>query len=89
VPPRTAAALYRAAAFIPGVSVISHVTDAAGRSGVAVAWRTSGSDVDAWIFSPVTLQYLGERDYNTATGAVNGESAVQQRAFVAKPGKLP
>ena len=89
VPPRTAAALYRAAALIPGVTVIGNVADAVGRSGVAVAWRTGGDDVDAWIFDPVTLQYMGERDYNTATGAVNGESAVLQRAFVARPGALP
>jgi hypothetical protein len=89
VPPQTAAALYRAAALIPGVTVISNVAGAVGRHGVAVAWRTGGDNVDAWIFDPATLQYMGERDYNTATGAVNGESAVLQRSFVAKPGELP
>jgi len=89
VPPQTAAALYRAAALIPGVTFINNVPDAVGRPGVAVAWRTGGHDVDAWIFDPSTLQYMGERDYNTATGTVNGESAVLQRAFVAKPGELP
>jgi hypothetical protein len=88
VPPQTAAALYRAAALIPGVTVINNVADAAGRSGVAVGWR-DGDAVGAWIFDPVTLQYMGERDFNAVTGAVNGESAVLQRAFVARPGVLP
>lgn len=88
VPPRTAAALYRAAALIPGVTVVGHATDAAGQSGVAVAW-TVGHDRDEWIFSPATGQFLGERDYNTVTDAVTGESAVLQRAFTAKAGQLP
>jgi hypothetical protein len=89
VPPNTAAALYRAAGLIPGVIVINNVRDAVGRPGVAVAWRTGGHFVDAWIFNRGTLQYLGERDYDTVTGRVGGESAVLQRAFVAKPGMLP
>jgi hypothetical protein len=89
VPPRTAAALYRAAALIPGVTFISSVADAVGRTGVAVAWRTSGHNVDAWIFNRATLQYMGERDYDTVTGAVGGESAVLQRAFVTRTGALP
>ncbi|HEY5394961.1 MAG TPA: CU044_5270 family protein [Trebonia sp.] len=88
VPPRTAAALYRAAALIPGVTVVGHATDAAGQAGAAVAW-TVGHDRDEWIFSPATGQFLGERDYNIVTGAVTGESAVLQRAFTAKAGQLP
>jgi hypothetical protein len=88
VPPRTAAALYRAAALIPGATVVEHATDAVGRSGIAVAW-TAGRYRDEWIFNSATLQYLGERDYDTATGTVSGESAVLQRAFVGKAGQLP
>jgi hypothetical protein len=88
VPPRTAAALYRAAALIPGVTVVGHATDAAGRAGVAVAW-TVGQDRDEWIFNPGTGQFLGELDYNTVTGAVTGESSVMQRAFTARAGQLP
>ena len=88
VPPQTAAALYRAAALIPGVTVVGHATDAAGRAGVAVAW-TVGQDRDEWIFNPDTGQFLGELDYNTATGTVTGESSVLQRAFTAKAGQLP
>lgn len=88
VPPRTAAALYRAAALIPGVTVVAHATDAAGQAGVAVAW-TVGHYRDEWIFNPATGQFLGERDFNMVTGAVTGESTVLQRAFTAKAGQLP
>ena len=88
VPPRTAAALYRAAALIPGVTVVGHATDAEGQAGVAVAW-TVGRYRDEWIFNPATGQFLGELDYNTVTGAVTGESTVLQRAFTAKAGQLP
>lgn len=38
-PPRVAAALYRAAALIPGVTLIPDATDAIGRPGVAVGHR--------------------------------------------------
>jgi hypothetical protein len=88
VPPRTAAALYRAAALIPGVTLVGHAKDGMGRAGVAVAW-TVGQDRDEWIFNPKTGQFLGEYDYNTATGEVTGESTVLQRAFTAKAGQLP
>jgi len=88
VPPQTVAALYRAAALIPGVTVIGHATDAIGRAGIAVAW-TAGHYRDEWIFNSSTLQYLGERDYNIVTGAISGQSAVLQRAFVDRAGQLP
>ncbi|MFK0101983.1 CU044_5270 family protein [Streptomyces sp. NPDC091040] len=89
MPPRTAAALYKAAARIPGVSVDSDAVDAAGRHGIGVArdderagWRT------AWIFDAKTLAYLGERTYlirDTSMGrkgTVTNTSAVLERAVV-------
>jgi hypothetical protein len=88
VPPKTAAALYRAAALIPGVTLVGHAKDAMGRVGVAVAW-TVGQDRDEWVFNPKTGQFLGEFDYNTVTGEVTGESTVLQRAFTARAGQLP
>jgi hypothetical protein len=88
VPPKTAAALYRAAALIPGVTVVGHATDGAGRAGVAIAW-TVGHYRGEWIFDPKTGQFLGELDYNMATGKVTGEDTVLQRAFTAKAGQLP
>ncbi|WP_406098835.1 CU044_5270 family protein [Streptomyces sp. NBC_01013] len=89
MPPKTAAALYKAAAKIPGVTVDSEAVDAAGRHGVGVArdnaragWRT------AWIFDSTTLEYLGERSYlirDTSMGrkgALINKSAVLKRAVV-------
>ncbi|MEH0416214.1 CU044_5270 family protein [Streptomyces sp. B21-083] len=89
MPPKTAAALYKAAAKIPGVTEDSDAVDAAGRHGIGVArdntrtgWRT------AWIFDPTTLEYLGERSYlirDTSMGkkgTLINRSAVLERAVV-------
>jgi hypothetical protein len=90
VPPSTAAALYRAAALIPGVTLIGHVTTVEGQPGIAIAW-TSSQDRYEWIFDPATLQYVGERDFDMSTGkpVVTGNAAVLQRAFVSRAGQLP
>jgi hypothetical protein len=94
VPPRTSAALYRAAAKIPGVEVVRGVTDAAGRQGVAVA-HTERSRRHEWIFDERTYEYLGERSYLVAAtsdgpaGTVLSTTAVLQRAVVAKLGQRP
>src|SRR5258706_388517 len=87
-PPQVSAALYRAAALIPGVTVVADATDAVGRHGVAVAMTSQGMRSE-WIFSRQTLQYLGERDINIANGATTGEAAVLQRAFVNHIGQVP
>ncbi|MEV6201518.1 CU044_5270 family protein [Streptomyces sp. NPDC051771] len=59
-PPATAAALYRAAALIPGVNVAPEAVDAAGRRGVAVA-RVHDGERTEWIFDTNTARLLGER----------------------------
>jgi hypothetical protein len=87
-PPRVSAALYRAAALIPGVTVVADATDAAGRHGVAVAMTVGGVQYQ-WIFSKQTLRYLGERDINLANGSTAGEAAILQRAFVDHAGQIP
>jgi hypothetical protein len=87
-PPRVSAALYRAAALIPGVTVVGHATDAIGRHGIAVAFTYQGVRTE-WIFSKRTLQYIGERDITIATGSTTGEDAVLQRAFVNHAGQVP
>jgi hypothetical protein len=87
-PPQVSAALYRAAALIPGVTVVANATDAIGRHGVAVAFTYQGTRTE-WIFSKQTLQYLGERDVKVANGSTTGEAAVLRRAFVDHPGQLP
>jgi hypothetical protein len=89
MPPKTAAALYEAAAKIPDVTLERDAVDAAGRHGVGVArdnnragWRT------VWIFDSTTLEYLGERSYlirDTTMGkkgTLINKSAVLERAVV-------
>jgi hypothetical protein len=87
-PPRVSAALYRAAALIPGVTVVADATDAIGRHGVAVALTYQGVRSE-WIFSRRTFLYLGERDIKIADGSTTGMSAILQRAFVSHAGQLP
>jgi hypothetical protein len=55
VPAKLAAALYRVAAMIPGVTAVPRAVNAVGRVGVAVS--RSGS---ALIFDPQTYQLIGE-----------------------------
>jgi len=85
-PPGLSAALYRAAALIPGVTVVPGVTDAIGRSGVAVSF-TSGGVQDEWIFDPHTFQFLGERQL--INGTLTSKRAIITRAFVDHAGELP
>ncbi|MEV5982716.1 CU044_5270 family protein [Streptomyces sp. NPDC052114] len=61
-PPKISAALYRAGARIPGVVVVDHAKDAAGRAGVALA-RTDEQTGERreWIFDKKTYAYLGSR----------------------------
>jgi hypothetical protein len=87
-PPKVSAALYRAAALIPGVTVVPDATNALGRHGVAVAFEAQGVRME-WIFDKQTLQYIGEDDINVADGSTNGESAIMQRAFVDHQGQVP
>jgi hypothetical protein len=86
-PPQVSAALYRAAALIPGVTVVPDATDAIGRHGVAVAMTSQGVRME-WVFSRQTFQYLGEHDIN-ADGSTNGVAAILLRAFVDRVGQTP
>ncbi|MFH8580898.1 CU044_5270 family protein [Streptomyces zaomyceticus] len=91
--PRLTAALYRAAAEIPGVVLVDNATDAAGRKGVAVARldESSGQRTE-WIFDSKTLAFLGERTVQVkGTGGEGGlikpgtvvfTHAIMVRAFV-------
>ena len=91
-PPRVAAALYRAAALIPGVTLVPHVTDAIGRPGVAVARIGPGLDGgtrEELIFSRATLQLIGERTVIARTGVTTGATAIIARAFVDHRGQIP
>ncbi|MDX3620014.1 CU044_5270 family protein, partial [Streptomyces europaeiscabiei] len=89
MPPETAAALYGAAARIPGVTRIEDAVDPAGRRGVGIR-RVDGRSAWAieWIFDRDSLTYLGERSYLTADGPMGdkgtilSETAVLKRAVV-------
>jgi hypothetical protein len=87
-PPAVSAALYRAAALIPGVTVVTGAKDAIGRRGVAVAFAFRGTRTE-WIFDSKTLRWLGEREVSIATGKVTGETAILARAIVDHAGQLP
>ncbi|MFI0450140.1 CU044_5270 family protein [Actinomadura sp. 6N118] len=94
LPPKLAAAIYRAAAKIPGVRVVPDSVDAAGRHGVAVALVAYGERSE-WIFDKKTLNYLGERGYmvedtkHAKKGMITATTAVLQRGVVNKAGELP
>jgi hypothetical protein len=91
-PPRVTAALYRAAALIPGVTLIPHATDAIGRPGVAVGRIGPGVDGgvrDELIFSRATWQLLGIRAVIARTGTTTEATAIIDRAFVGHYGQIP
>lgn len=96
VPPEQSAALYRAAARIPGVTVVEDAVDALGRHGVGVARQDDGSPVRVeWIFDEKTYEFLGERttvtkDYaGVKKGTVVADTAIVNRDFVDKAGQRP
>jgi DNA-directed RNA polymerase specialized sigma24 family protein len=85
-PPDVSAALFRAAALIPGVTVVHNAVDAAGRRGVAVAFTFNGERSE-WIFDKHTFHLLGELDF--VDGTLTGKSAIITRAFVDHLGQVP
>ncbi|MFE6104899.1 CU044_5270 family protein [Streptomyces laurentii] len=93
-PPRVTAALYEAAARIPGTTVLPAATDAAGREGVAVARAAEGEQTQ-WIFDRTTSAFLGERTVLTRAtsagpaGTVLGTTAVLTKAAAGRPGIRP
>ncbi|MFF8512864.1 CU044_5270 family protein [Streptomyces sp. NPDC015492] len=94
-PPQVSAALYKAAAKIPGVSVVPDAVDAAGRQGIGVAFLRSSGERTEWIFNKKTLDFLGERsvmakDTDWAKkGQVTSSAAVLRSGIVDKPGQHP
>jgi hypothetical protein len=81
--PAEYAALFEAAAKVPGLQAIDHVTDGAGRSGVGITWPVSpGSSPDAkpevLVFDTTTHRFLG-----------TDNTAVVVKAFVDRVGQRP
>ncbi|XUL87795.1 CU044_5270 family protein [Streptomyces galilaeus] len=59
--PDLSAAIYRALAELPGVSVVDHVKDAAGREGVGLTFKDAPQGY-AWVFDSSSLVYRGTTD---------------------------
>lgn len=95
LPPELSAALYEAAALIPGVFLVDDARDAVGNPGVAVAREseTYGERVE-WIFDAETFAYLGERVVATdregvEPGTVTGYTGLTRIAVVDELGERP
>ncbi|HEX7992541.1 MAG TPA: CU044_5270 family protein [Streptosporangiaceae bacterium] len=84
-PPDVSAALFRAAALIPGVTLVPNAVDAAGRLGVAVSFTFNGEQSE-WIFDKQTFQLLGELDF--VNGTLTIKSAIINRGFVDHLGQV-
>ncbi|MEU4247985.1 CU044_5270 family protein [Amycolatopsis sp. NPDC026612] len=81
--PASYAALFAAAAKVPGAQALDHVTDGAGRPGVGITWRdfpgsTPGSKPFVLVFDATTYQFLGTPD-----------SAVTVKTYVDQVGQRP
>ncbi len=87
MPPEVGAALYRAAATIPGVDVVHDAKDLTGREGIAIT-RTTGQEKVQLIFDQKTYAFLGERVYDLHGTSMGGTSIIT-RAVVDKAGERP
>jgi hypothetical protein len=75
--PKVRAALFQIAAELPGVELVGHVVDGAGRPGVAVAYTNRNTDAPhRWelIFDPTTAELLGTNDVLVEGSTVDVES---------------
>jgi hypothetical protein len=88
VPPRVAAALYHAAALIPGVTLVPDATDAIGRHGVAVAQTADGIRTEL-IFSRAGLRLIGERTVIASIGVPTSATAFIRQGFADHLGQAP
>ncbi|WP_158852165.1 CU044_5270 family protein [Saccharothrix deserti] len=83
LPPLARAALYEAAARVPGLSVVQDARDGAGRPGIGITWPTPpGSSSKATpvviVFDPTTYELLG-----------TNFDAIAAQAIVDQPGQRP
>jgi len=86
--PAQQAALFQLMAQTPGFTIVHGVRDAAGRTGVGIAWTYRNGPTQVIIFNPVTFAYMGVT--TTGPDANDGEAtALVQMAFESKAGQLP
>lgn len=88
MPPRAAAALYRAMALIPNITVVDKpVKDAFGRTGTAIRADDANPSRQVYIIlAPKTYSYLG---WQLGDGLFIGKSARTTPEFVDGPGLEP
>ncbi|NEE44867.1 hypothetical protein G3M55_09635, partial [Streptomyces sp. SID8455] len=85
LPPETAAALYKAAALIPGVSDAPGAVDALGRHGVGIAREdTRFSTRSEWVFDPEGLAFLGSRTFLTEDTGIGAKGTLLDAEAVLK-----
>ncbi|MFE2510778.1 CU044_5270 family protein [Streptomyces naganishii] len=96
MPPRTAAALYEAAARIPGVTRTPQAWDAIGRPGIGIARDDERNGVHTeWVFDRKDLSFLGYRSYLIKdapygrAGTLLSSTAQIRTAVVDKAGEEP
>ncbi|WP_016908308.1 CU044_5270 family protein [Streptomyces xiaopingdaonensis] len=96
VPTEVEAALFKAAAKLPGVARAPQAKDAIGRNGVGIARTdTRNGERTEWVFDEDSLDYLGSRTYLTKTnslgkaGTLLSSEAVLKRGVADKMGKQP
>lgn len=96
LPPKTAAALYRAAAKIPGVEDAPDAKDAIGRTGLGIAREdTKYGNRTEWVFDKDDYSFLGSREYRTKdapyakAGTLLSSTAEIDHAIVDKAGQVP
>jgi hypothetical protein len=96
MPPHTAAALYRAAARIPGVTAAPGASDAIGRRGLGIAREDSAHTFrTVWVFDRKDYAFLGSRtvlardtSYGKA-GALMASSAEIENGVTDRAGQRP
>jgi hypothetical protein len=94
VRPSALAALFAAAAQLPGVSVVPRAVNAAGQRGIAVQQRFRGISQQL-IFNPRTYAFIGERQVAVSAasglraGTILDSTAILRLAVVDRAGQLP
>lgn len=86
IPPDKAAAMYRALAKIPNVTVQENVSDGDGRKGIGVVLDLGEAGKGTYILDPEDYHYMGmkvEQDGETVSMSVLGSGIVDQ------PGQTP
>jgi hypothetical protein len=90
-PPAVRAAILRAIAEIPGVTLLGTVRDQVGRSGLGVAMAPPGADRQVLILDPTSSALLAEQFESPTTGDVHSWTVYLDSQFVAvvPPGGKP